>query len=65
VTPDQDAAILRIRAGWSLFNFEHPVAIVPGSAGTRFRQINQAVWPSNSPVLGMFFACCGVIFAVS
>ena len=26
---------------------------------------NQAVWPSNSPVLGIFFACCGVIFAVS
>jgi hypothetical protein len=65
VTPDQDAAILQIRAGWSLFNFEHFVAIGPEPAATRFRPINQAVWPSNSPVLGIFLACCGVIFAVS
>jgi hypothetical protein len=65
VTPDQDAAILQIRVGWSLFNIEHPVAIGSGSSGTRFRPIHQAVWPSNSPVLGIFFACCGVIFAVS
>ena len=46
-------------------NFEHPFAIGSGSAGTRSRPINQAVWPSNSPVLGIFFACCGVILAVS
>jgi hypothetical protein len=26
---------------------------------------DQAVWPSNSPVLGMFSFCCGVIFDVS
>jgi hypothetical protein len=65
VTPDQDSAILRIRVAWSLFNFEHPAAIGSGSAGTRSGPINQAVWPSNSPVLGIFFACCGVIFAVS
>ena len=26
---------------------------------------DQAVWPSNSPVLGIFFFCCGVIFEVS
>jgi hypothetical protein len=74
VTPDQDSAILRIRVDWSLFNFEHSVAI--GSASPRSRHSpvrdvrdkfapNQAVWPSNSPVLGIFFACCGVIFAVS
>jgi hypothetical protein len=25
----------------------------------------QAVWPSKFPVLGMFFSCCGVIFAAS
>jgi hypothetical protein len=65
VTPDQDSAILRIQVVWSLFNFDHPVAIGSGSVGTRSRPINQAVWPSNSPVLGIFFACCGVIFAVS
>jgi hypothetical protein len=23
--PDQDSAILPIRAGWSLFNFGHPI----------------------------------------
>jgi hypothetical protein len=23
----------------------------------------QAVWPSKVPVLGIFFSCCGVIFA--
>jgi hypothetical protein len=34
VTPDQDAAILRIRVGWSLCNFAHPGAIGSGSAGT-------------------------------
>jgi hypothetical protein len=66
VTPDQDAKILRIRVGWSLFNLNTPSR----SAGDRRGQspvqsINQAVWPSNSPVLGIFFACCGVIFAVS
>jgi hypothetical protein len=27
VTPDQDAAILRIQVGWSLFNFDHAVPI--------------------------------------
>jgi hypothetical protein len=27
VTPDQDAVILRILVGWSLFNFEHSVGI--------------------------------------
>ena len=26
---------------------------------------NQAVWPSNMPVLGIFFSCCGVIVAKS
>jgi hypothetical protein len=33
VAPDQDAAILQIRVGWSLFNFEHPVAIGSGIGG--------------------------------
>jgi hypothetical protein len=61
VTPDQDPAILPIWVDWSLFNFDHPVAI----GGDEVPPINQAVWPSNSPVLGIFFACCGVIFAVS
>jgi hypothetical protein len=26
---------------------------------------NYATWPSNSPSFGMFFSCCGVIFAES
>jgi hypothetical protein len=39
--------------------------ISPKIGGMRSRPVNQAVWPSNSPVLGIFFACCGVIFAVS
>jgi hypothetical protein len=38
-------------------------------AGTKFwvQAIprHQAVWPSKSPVLGIFFSCCGVIFAMT
>ena len=38
-------------------------------AGTKFwvRAIprHQAVRPSKSPVLGIFFSCCGVIFAMT
>jgi hypothetical protein len=33
VTPDQDAVILRIRAGWSLFNFDHSHDRVGGARG--------------------------------
>jgi hypothetical protein len=31
--------------------------------GSKRKFPNQAVWPSKSPVFGIFFACCGVIFA--
>jgi hypothetical protein len=72
VTPDQDSAILRIQVGWSLFNFDHPPPVFLAKLSNDWLRIggdevvpNQAVWPSNSPVLGIFFACCGVIFAVS
>lgn len=33
----------------------------PVTASSRY----YAVWPSNLPVLGIFFSCCGVILAVS
>ena len=61
VTPDQDAAILRIQVGWSLCNFAHPVAIGSGSAGRgraqsirRYGRRIRRFWGCSWPVAASF-----------